>query len=48
MRFLLNLSDCVKSYGYFCQIFALFTRPAKQGKCHFLPGGGPLEIFQVL
>ena len=35
MCFLLNLSHCVKSYGHFCQILALFTMPAHQiCSCH--------------
>ena len=35
MCFLLNLSNCVKSYGHFCQILALLTLPAHQiWSCH--------------
>ena len=35
MCFLLNLNHCVKSYGHFCQILALFTMPAHQiWSCH--------------
>ena len=35
MCFLLNLSHCVKSYGHFCQILALLTKPAHQiWSCH--------------
>ena len=35
MCFLLNLSHCVKSYGYFCQILALFMMPVHQiWSCH--------------
>ena len=35
MRFLLNWSHCVKSYGHFCQILALLTIPAHQiWSCH--------------
>ena len=30
MRFLLNWSHCVKSYGHFCQILALLMIPAHQ------------------
>ena len=30
MRFLLNWSHCVKSYGHFCQILALLTIPTHQ------------------
>ena len=33
--FLLNLSHCVKRYGHFCQILALFTMPTHQIlSCH--------------
>ena len=35
MRFLLNWSHCVKSYGHFCQISALLMIPAHQTwSCH--------------
>ena len=39
MCFLLNLSHCVKNYGDFCQILALFTMPAHQiWPCHVVQG----------
>ena len=35
MYFSLNLSHCVKGYGHFCQILALFTMPTHQiWSCH--------------
>ena len=36
MNFLLNLSYCVKRYGHFCQILALFTMSTHQQirSCH--------------
>ena len=37
MCFLLNLSHCVKRYGHFCQILALFMMPAHQMRsCHVI------------
>ena len=45
MCFLLNLSHCVKSYGHFCQILALFTMPAHQiWSCHVTQDAN-FEIF---
>ena len=33
--FLLNVSDCVKSYGHFCPLLALFMMPTHQKwSCH--------------
>ena len=35
MYFLLNLGQCVKRYGHFCQILAFLTMPAHQiWSCH--------------
>ena len=43
--FLLNLSHCVKSYGHFCQILAVFTMPAHQiWSCHVTQDAN-FEIF---
>ena len=44
----LNLSHCVKSYGHFCQILALFTMPAHQiWSCHVTQDAN-FEIFYYL
>ena len=45
MYFLLNLNHCVKIYGHFCQILALFTLPTYQTCSFQVTHGADFEIF---
>ena len=47
--FLLILSHCVKSYGHFCQILAIFTMPDYQIlSCHMTQDGNFETFYFVL
>ena len=49
MYFLLNLSHCIKSYGRFRHILALFTMPAHQiWSCHVIEDANFENFYFVL
>ena len=49
MYFLLNLSHCVKGYGHFCQILALFTMFTHQiWSCHVTQDANFEKFYFVL